>query len=403
MQRADGAFGALIIRKPVDDIPKQSILYDYDLVEHVMIMQDWDHRTGVSGFNSFHHSIGQNKPNTILINAKGRYFEPPSEKTNAEIKAKNDSTTTSTTTTAAPTTTPDSQEPLNSDVVSPKNVYEAPIGVVSREFSRASPLPPPDNLAPEASELESNSEEIPTQIFESMKLSPTDQQPLNDDKEYSVTLKRQKRAMTPTQAPTASGAIEAQFTPYEIFNVKHGFKYRFRTINSGFLNCPLEISIDNHTLNIIASDGHYIEPIEVETLVSYAGERFDFVVHTNQAIGNYWIRAKGLMDCDERFTRAHQGAILRYKGAPAIDPDGELSYDFKRGGMQMNSLNRGTGHVDSVSIAEATSAEPDIPKLLEENADYKFYVYYDFYNKNFPQFNHPELYNMNSGNILENK
>ena len=66
----------------------------------------------------------------------------------------------------------------------------------------------------------------------------------------------------------------------------------------------------------------------------------------------------------------------------------------------MNSLNRGTGHVDYVTIAEVTSAEPDTPKLLEENADYKFYVYYDFYDKNFPQFNHPGFYDMNSGDFI---
>lgn len=188
--------------------------------------------------------------------------------------------------------------------------------------------------------------------------------------------------------------METQHTPYELFTVDKGFRYRFRTINSGFLNCPLEISIDNHTLDMIASDGHYFETVRVDSIVSYAGERFDFILTADQAIGNYWIRIRGLMDCDERFLKAHQGAILRYGGAASTEPSASLEYDFHRGGFQMNSLNKGTGHVDSVSIAELTAIEPDTPELLTANADYKFYVYYDFYDKNFPHFNHPELYSI---------
>lgn len=190
--------------------------------------------------------------------------------------------------------------------------------------------------------------------------------------------------------------IETIPVPYEVFNVKKGSKYRFRTINSGFLNCPLEISIDNHTLLVISSDGHYIEPVEVDLLVSYAGERFDFIVTANQPIGNYWVRVKGLMDCDERFTKAHQGAIFRYTGAQNMIPSEKLTYEFKRTGFQMNSLNKGPNHIDSVAIVEATALEPDTPELMTEHTDYKFFVHYDFYDRDFPRFNHPSLYNMQS-------
>ena len=47
--------------------------------------------------------------------------------------------------------------------------------------------------------------------------------------------------------------------------------------------------------------------------------RFDFVLHANQPVGQYMLRAQGLADCDERFKNAHQTAILRYTGA-ARDP-----------------------------------------------------------------------------------
>ena len=64
-----------------------------------------------------------------------------------------------------------------------------------------------------------------------------------------------------------------------------------------------------------------------ESLVSYAGERFDFIVEMNQEIGNYWIRFRGLMDCDQRFRSAHQVGVLRYQGAIEEYPNGTVSYE----------------------------------------------------------------------------
>lgn len=54
-------------------------------------------------------------------------------------------------------------------------------------------------------------------------------------------------------------------------------RYRFRVINAEFLNCPIEVSIDNHTLLVVSSDGRDIEPVQgtisylqVEILVLFA-------------------------------------------------------------------------------------------------------------------------------------
>ncbi|RLU22355.1 hypothetical protein DMN91_004633 [Ooceraea biroi] len=114
--------------------------------------------------------------------------------------------------------------------------------------------------------------------------------------------------------------------PLTTFVVKPNSRYRFRLINAEFLNCPIEVSVDNHTLLVISSDGRDIEPVQAESLVSYAGERFDFVIEANQPVDNYWMRFRGLMDCDERFLSAHQVAILRYEGAPEEEPTAEVTY-----------------------------------------------------------------------------
>lgn len=106
MQRADGAFGAVLIREPKSELPPHiRNAYDFDSIDHLMIMQDWDHKTGVAVFSSFHHSIGNNKPKNILVNGRGRYFAPRVEENNQVIVESNTTTTTTTSTTVAPNST----------------------------------------------------------------------------------------------------------------------------------------------------------------------------------------------------------------------------------------------------------------------------------------------------------
>ena len=62
-------------------------------------------------------------------------------------------------------------------------------------------------------------------------------------------------------------------TPYATFDVQSGYRYRFRIISPGFTLCPIQVSIENHTLVLIASDTNSIEPIRVDSFIIHAGER----------------------------------------------------------------------------------------------------------------------------------
>lgn len=75
-------------------------------------------------------------------------------------------------------------------------------------------------------------------------------------------------------------------------------------------------------------------------MVTYAGERFDFIIYANETIDNYWIRFQGLMDCDQRFTSTFQTAILHYDGAPDAEPIEEVQYEtaHKDGMVRILSL-----------------------------------------------------------------
>ncbi|XP_026280853.2 uncharacterized protein LOC113208177 isoform X2 [Frankliniella occidentalis] len=199
---------------------------------------------------------------------------------------------------------------------------------------------------------------------------------------------------------SADGAVTTT-TPREVFQVKQGLRYRFRLVNAGFLNCPLELSVDNHTLLVIASDGADVKPVRVNTLVSYAGERWDVVVEADQPVDSYWMRLHGLLDCGPR--RAHEAAILRYEGAdPTLDPAGAPpSYDVHpglSGGLQVNPLNRGSDDPNTITAAELQSlpggllpAPLDDPALKPE-ADVQLFVSYDFYAVDNPHIHRAGLY-----------
>ena len=103
--------------------------------------------------------------------------------------------------------------------------------------------------------------------------------------------------------------------PLSVYNVLEGQQYRFRVIGVGTLY-PWTISVDNHKLTIIATDGFDIEPQKADSFIINVGERYDFVITTNQSVGNYWIRGQTL----ESNKNTTSEAILHYMGAPNAEP-----------------------------------------------------------------------------------
>ena len=53
---------------------------------------------------------------------------------------------------------------------------------------------------------------------------------------------------------------------------------------------PLRISVDQHYLTVVASDGYDVVDTIVESFIINPGERFDFLLTANQSLGNYWVR-----------------------------------------------------------------------------------------------------------------
>ena len=123
-------------------------------------------------------------------------------------------------------------------------------------------------------------------------------------------------------APTQSSNFSI---PLSTYIVKKGFRYRFRLIHAGIQFCAMSISIENHNLTVIGSDGSPLEPVEVDSFLVFPGERYDFVVNANaNQLRDYWIKIRGEGDCF--WNELSQRAILRYERVlTANDPTVLLS------------------------------------------------------------------------------
>nr|UCK81628.1 laccase-1 [Arenicola marina] len=113
-----------------------------------------------------------------------------------------------------------------------------------------------------------------------------------------------------------------QEVPLEIFTVTQGRKYLFRAICAS-MTFGFRLSIDGHTLHVVASDGSDVITRPVESLVVFSGERYDFWIEANDPddSGSYWIRAETLerMQNGQTIRPGQVKAILRYASTSITD------------------------------------------------------------------------------------
>nr|BAA28668.1 bilirubin oxidase [Trachydermella tsunodae] len=108
-----------------------------------------------------------------------------------------------------------------------------------------------------------------------------------------------------------------------VISVTQGKRYRFRLIS---LSCdPFHtFSIDGHDLTIIEADSVNTEPLVVDAIPIFAGQRYSFVLSAVKDIDNYWIRADPNFGTTG-FASGINSAILRYDGAAPIEPTAVLA------------------------------------------------------------------------------
>ncbi|KAI0246639.1 laccase T2 copper depleted [Lactifluus subvellereus] len=114
--------------------------------------------------------------------------------------------------------------------------------------------------------------------------------------------------------------------PLAVVNVVSGTRYRLRLVS---ISCDpaYDFSIDGHQLTIIEVDGNNVQPLLVDSLEIFAGQRYSVVLNADQSVGNYWIRALPNFP-DQNYAGFTNLAILRYLGAPVGDPANDPTLDI---------------------------------------------------------------------------
>ncbi|XP_050461961.1 uncharacterized protein LOC126856957 [Cataglyphis hispanica] len=170
-------------------------------------------------------------------------------------------------------------------------------------------------------------------------------------------------------------------TSLEIIDVEPGKRYRIRIINAFCTVCPGILTIQNHNLTVIATDGRDIKPKTVDSITSFAGERYDIVLHADKPIASYWIQVRAMGVCAS--IGVQQLAILRYKDAPSqslLLPSPSY-YEGLSQGVVLNPLNVNCGvpSNDKICVSELDSIEPIDKGILRPEPDIKFYLPIGFY------------------------
>ncbi|KAN0114014.1 laccase [Russula decolorans] len=104
--------------------------------------------------------------------------------------------------------------------------------------------------------------------------------------------------------------------PLAIVNVIQGKRYRFRLVS---ISCDPSFlfSIDNHTMTVIEVEGTNVQPLPIDAVEIFAGQRYSVVVTANQPVSNYWIRALPNIGAGGyNFDNYTNVAVLRYQGYP---------------------------------------------------------------------------------------
>jgi iron transport multicopper oxidase len=105
-----------------------------------------------------------------------------------------------------------------------------------------------------------------------------------------------------------------------IVNVKQDLRYRFRLVS---ISCDpsFNFSIDSHQMTIIEVDGVNTQPLLVDSIQIFAGQRYSIVVNASQPVANYWIRSlPNEAGVARNYSNLNNLAVLHYAGAPSGNP-----------------------------------------------------------------------------------
>ena len=168
-------------------------------------------------------------------------------------------------------------------------------------------------------------------------------------------------------------------TRLSIFTVSSDNTYRFRLIGAQSI-FAYRVSVDEHKLIVIATDGAFLEPMEVDYIIIHSGERYDFLLKTktrseidNLNRENFMIRADTL-EVEPHFAEA----ILHYDSSN-VEPNSTQYKSIKDSSIPVSSRCTNTSPCkvlncpfkdypsDSLTCIHIHNVELMFPDLISDN------------------------------------
>ncbi|KAJ4361052.1 uncharacterized protein N0V89_001621 [Didymosphaeria variabile] len=142
-----------------------------------------------------------------------------------------------------------------------------------------------------------------------------------------------------------------------------GTSYRMRLVNAA-VDTHFKFSIDNHTLQVIASDLVPIEPYNTTVLDIGMGQRYDIIITADQAsvADNFWLRAIPQSACSENDNTNDIKGIIYYGDSADTPTTSAYDYDDSCDDETANIvpyLSKTVGDSSSTSTEDATVAFND--------------------------------------------
>lgn len=98
-----------------------------------------------------------------------------------------------------------------------------------------------------------------------------------------------------------------------------GTRYRLRLVNAA-ADTHFKFTIDNHTMEVIATDFVPIVPFVTDIVSVGMGQRYDIIVTANATADNYWMRAIAQTACSDNANPDNIKGIVRYDNTSTDDP-----------------------------------------------------------------------------------
>ncbi|RDW85906.1 multicopper oxidase-1 [Coleophoma crateriformis] len=98
-----------------------------------------------------------------------------------------------------------------------------------------------------------------------------------------------------------------------------GTRYRIRLVNAA-ADTHFKFTIDNHTMEVIATDFVPIVPYSTDIVSISMGQRYDIIVTANATADNYWLRAIAQTTCSDNDNPQNIMGIVRYDSTSTDDP-----------------------------------------------------------------------------------